>query len=447
MKRGVGTLILLVIFIALVAFVYFFEFKRTEERQAAKRRAELFFSLPQDSVISLALFANHESITLEKRDGLWQIIFPVRTPGDQWAVASHLESIIQARRERIVSDSAALAPFGLVDPRGRIAVGGSDNREEELLIGAENPTGDYLFVKYPNRPQIYTASKALWNHASKSLYELRDKRPLLISATDVHRIEMISVQNGRLVLEKKDAQWFLREPVSIEAENGPVSSLLSRLSNDRIKSFVDEAPRNLEQYGLDRPSTRLHLYGQKGRHLAVLMIGDSSGSNYFARDSSRTGIFTLRQSVVRDIHKSAFDFQDKHLSVFDREKADRIEFRERDEILLTARRDSAIWRFVLSDNLIDDPDRIDPWLTAVENLAADELVTYRPEKLTAYGLGKPQCYLKIYRGSQLIDEIQFGDKVDGQYYVKSGRHPFIYRIKESRIEALKKPLVEIDSTS
>jgi len=189
-----------------------------------------------------------------------------------------------------------------------------------LLIGDENPTGDFIFVKYSDKPGIYTVSKSLRTYANKSLYDLRDKRVMHIRPLDVRKIRISSREKGEVVLMQDGENWNLIEPVKIPVKSNDVMSFLNRLSNGRIKAFIDESPRDLNQYGLTDPFIRIELYSGDELAKSTFMIGDTTkdgNGGYYAREESRLPVFTLENWAVNNLNKSAFDFQVKTLTNFD----------------------------------------------------------------------------------------------------------------------------------
>jgi len=311
--QGKTILILLLVFIVLFAFIYLFEIKGGEKRIERDRVENLILNIPVDSVTAYIIKTDNRELSVRKKDNTWTIVSPVETAGDSAAIVSNLKSILDTKIDRKISDGENdPGQFGLENPRGEIVIRQSGNLESRLLLGDENPTGDFIFVKYSDKPGIYTVSKSLRTYVNKSLYDLRDKRVMHIRPLDVRKIRIISREKGEVILKQDGDAWNIIEPVKIPAKSNDVMSFLNRLSNGRIKAFIDESPRDLNQYGLTDPFIRIELYSGAEPAKSMFMIGDMTkdgNGGYYAREESRLPVFTLENWVVNNLNKSALDFQ------------------------------------------------------------------------------------------------------------------------------------------
>ncbi len=311
--QGKTILILLLVFIVLFAFIYIFEIKDGEKRKERERVENLILNIPLDSVTAYTIKNDNRELSVRKRDNTWTIISPVETAGDSVTIVSNLKSILDTKIERKISDDENdPGQFGLENPHGEIAIRQSGDLESRLLIGDENPTGDFIFVKYSNKPGIYTVPKSLRTYVNKSLYDLRDKRVMHIRPLDVRKIRITSREKGEVVLTQDGDNWNIIEPVKIPAKSNDVISFLNRLSNGRIKAFIDESPRDLRQYGLADPFIRIELYSGDELAKSTFTIGDTTkdgDGGYYAREESRLPVFTLENWAVNNLNKGAFDFQ------------------------------------------------------------------------------------------------------------------------------------------
>lgn len=311
--QGKTILILLLVFIVLLGFIYLFEIKGGEKRREREWVENLALNISLDSVTAYTIKTDNLELSVRKKNNTWTIVSPVETAGDSSAIVSNLKSILDMKIDRKISDGENNpGQFGLEIPRGEIVIRQSGNQESRLLLGDENPTGDFIFVKYSDKPGIYTVPRSLRTYVNKSLYDLRNKRVMHIRPLDVRKIRITSREKGEVVLKQGGENWNLVEPVKIPAESNDVMSFLNRLSNGRIKTFIDESPRDLRQYGLTDPFIRIELYSGADLAKSTLMIGDTTkdgNGGYYAREESRLPVFTLENWAVNNLNKGAFDFQ------------------------------------------------------------------------------------------------------------------------------------------
>ncbi|HQH57188.1 MAG TPA: DUF4340 domain-containing protein, partial [Candidatus Marinimicrobia bacterium] len=203
MKKGRSTLILFGILVVLFAAIYFFEIKGGEKRAKKSKLANQLFQAEKDSVKQLILSGDYGDITCEKKGMEWIITTPVLTQGDAQSIESNLDLILGANIERKIADTTDdLSLFGLLEPRGKVQVITQNGKHTIVLIGDENPTGDLIFVKYPDDNSVYTTNKALWTNVNKKLYDLRDKKIMHFNMDEVRKINITSRAKGKVSLEK-----------------------------------------------------------------------------------------------------------------------------------------------------------------------------------------------------------------------------------------------------
>ena len=445
--HGKTTLILLLVFVALLAFIYLFEIKGGEKRKERELVEKTALNIPVDSVTAYTIKNDIRELSVRKKDNTWTIVSPVETAGDSAVIISNLKSILDTKIERKISDDGNdPGQFGLENPQGEIVIQQSGDLESRLLLGDENPTGDFIFVKYSDKPGIYTVSKSLRTYVNKSLYDLRDKRVMHIRPLDVRKIRITSREKGEIVLKQDGNAWNLIEPVKIPAESNDVMSFLNRLSNGRIKAFIDESPRDLRQYGLTDPFIRIELFSGAEPAKSTFTIGDTikdGNAGYYACEESRSPVFTLENWAVNNLNKGAFDFQVKTLTNFDGDNADRIEFEKGTMTFTVVKKDSREWGFTEPDTLVAETGRMRRWINGIKDLTVDELETYTPASLQKYGLLQPEIRITIYENETAAGQILIGKSEDEFYYTKSANEPHVYKIKHTKVEEIDKAIRDL----
>lgn len=336
--------VLLIIFLGLGAFVYFYEIGGQEERQKAQELEESLFRLERDAIerIEISRSDNQSTIVLSKENDNWIIEQPIQAPADQSAVDSLLSSIDSATRDRTLSieEAESEAAYGLDQPRYELRVSASEE-ERILLIGGEDFTGSNVYTQLAEDPQVHLTSNSLATALDKEASDFRSKDILKFSRSDIDRIE-VSQTEQRLVLERRDGQWYIQEPVQDRASDTTVSSLLSTLETARAQEFVAEEPEDLSEFGLAEPIVRVRLRNGIDETWAVLEIGDQSDENYVARDVQRSPVFTVAPSVYEAVTKGVWEFRNKDVVDVEQDRIERLRLSyENQEIIV--RRDELKW--------------------------------------------------------------------------------------------------------
>lgn len=341
MKRLV---ILLIIFLGLGAFVYFYEIGGQDERQRAQELEESLFRLERDQIeeIEIVRPESQSTIVLRKDGDTWTIEQPIRTPADQSAVDSLLSRIVDAKRDRTFESEEidSEGEYGLNQPQFELRVS-TPETERSLLIGSEDFTGSNVYVRLAEERQVHMTSDLLVNALDKEASDFRSKDVLRFSRSDIDRIELFQ-DDKRVILEKREGQWHLLEPVQDRASESAVSSLLSTLETARVQQFVAEEPEDLSEFGLSEAGVRVRLRNSTDGTWVALEIGDQQEENYLARDLQRSPVFTVAASVYESVTRDAWDFRNKDVVDVQQDQIERLRLSHSGQELVV-RREEMKW--------------------------------------------------------------------------------------------------------
>jgi Tfp pilus assembly protein PilO len=146
-------LILLLIFAALAAFVYYYEIAGKEKRDEAKEKAESLLQIKQENVVSVEVVrAGQPPVILKKSGNEWIVRQPIETPADANTVDSLVRAAASARIERTFEQGAQEAEkYGLKKPRITVKIqAGSD--QKVVLLGADDFTGNQVYAQVQGSP-------------------------------------------------------------------------------------------------------------------------------------------------------------------------------------------------------------------------------------------------------------------------------------------------------
>jgi hypothetical protein len=305
--------ILTVLFVSLGAFVYFYEIAGREARDRARDLKESVFQLDREEISRVEIRVRAQTpVVLQKEIDTWMLRQPLETVADRNSVDSLLRGIADSRRERVFGvEGLDLEQYGLVDPEMVLRLW-SGEAERTLLIGHEDFSGTQQYVRLEGDEEIILTSTRLFNSAVKDVADWRSKR---VIDFDRARTESLQIRRDgeEIELVQRDDRWYVRDPFEEKADQGTVSSLLSALDLARAEEFVDEDPRSLVGYGLDRPGIVVRLRERGSDIWRHLEIGRKEGETYFARDPQRTAVFTVTQDLVDDLTLDPWAFRDKEV--------------------------------------------------------------------------------------------------------------------------------------
>lgn len=309
--RGLRSfLVLLVVLIGLGAYLYFVESKRTPGDTGEKR--DKVFAVEADKIEEIRVTSEAgETTTLRKNGAEWQIVQPATAKPDEAEVSGLATNLSSLEIQRVVDENAAdLKEYGLAEPRIEVAFK-SAGQERRLQIGSKTPPGTDLYAKVADEKRVFLISSYLESTFNRSTFDLRDKSVLNVDREKVDAIEVASGPRTTRI-EKKGGEWHLTSPVSARADYSAVEGLVGRISTLQMKSVAAAEPKDLKEYGLDKPVATVRL--STGSSQAALAIGSAAGEGaVYARDLSRPAVFSIESGLADDLKKAPSEYRLKDL--------------------------------------------------------------------------------------------------------------------------------------
>ena len=225
---------------------------------------------------------------------------------------------------------------------------------------------------------------------AKSPFDLRDKTILGFDTSDVDQLEIQS-STALIRLKKTQNEWTLQEPWDAKADFSTVEGLVGQLNSGQMLSVVSENASDEEakettvaDYGLSDP--RLTATIRLGSATATLIVGnDASDGMLYARDASRSVVFTIDSTLVDDLRRGASDYRDKDLFDFSPFNASRIEIQQTDGSTVFEKLEAedeesgSSWMQVSPDSTAADRTQMDDFLAKLSNIRGESFVETRDD--------------------------------------------------------------------
>jgi hypothetical protein len=311
MGRVWSTLALVVVLGGLVGYIYFVDSKSEPGGTTVKEKP--FGSLQADDVEEVQVkSADGETTRVQKSDGKWQVVEPVKADADTSELTTIASSIATLEINRVVDENASdLKQYGLEPARIEVAFRSKGQKDlKQLQIGEKTPTGSDLYARFPDQKRVFLVSSFLDTTFNKSTFALRDRRILLFDRNMVDGLELTSGAT-KTTLTKSGSDWRLASPISVRADFAAVEGALERLSSTQMQGIVDPEGKDLAKYGLTKPTGTINV--KAGSSNATLTLGSTENALLFARDSSRPLVFTIAPVLKDDVIRTVADFRRKDL--------------------------------------------------------------------------------------------------------------------------------------
>ncbi len=370
--RGVkSTIALVVVLVGLVAYIFFVDRKKPAS-DAAEVKAKAF-TVDADQIDRIEFKpASGDAATVEKINGTWQLLAPEKTDADQGQVSNAATSLASVEINRVVDDNPSdLSQYGLNPPKGDVAFRVKGQKDlKHLLLGEKTATGGDVYAKTPDQKRVFLVAAFLENTFNRTPFDLRDKAVLKFDQSKADGVEI--VHDGiTTVLAKKGSDWTITKPYMARADFAGAEAILTALSSAQMQKIVENEPKDLKKYGLDKPEETVTAIAGSTR--ASLVLGSKEGESNYARDLSRPLIFTIPATTATDLEKDATTLRNKDMFTGRSFNTARVELKRGSETLTFEKSKGKdgkdVWKNAAGKEV--DTAKLEDMLTKLSNIRAN----------------------------------------------------------------------------
>ncbi len=342
-------LVLTGVFLALLAFVVFFERKQPtsdERAKAAKRLADF----KAEDVASVTLERpDLPKVELVRREkGRWTVTNAPASPADGFAADALIADL--ARLEVVGETRTAFDPkeFGLDAPKAKATVAFADKSSKVFAFGAPIPGTDATAAAVG--PLFGAVRLAPLAALTKPVDEYRSKQLFDVPVADVTRMSVtrgpntVVVSRAARVTGGSPATWRLEKPVADLASESFVERLLGDLAGARISEFPALADADLARVGLAPPVATVVL--EKGAEkVATIAFGAQKAEGAGGRMYARAGalVVVIDDRVREDLDKELSAYRESRVAPVDTFMLRRVSF-SADDLRAGADKVDGQWR-------------------------------------------------------------------------------------------------------
>lgn len=427
-------IILLLLFLGLAAYAYFFEVEGEKRRQAKREEQQKLIQIDVARVTRLKLLPSN--IEIRKIDSHWQIHSPVITDADSLTIATILDNLRWMKKGRFVSDNIQdLAKFGLVPYEQAMVIEHGD-RIDSLFIGNNNLDGSECYCRKNGSNQVFLVPISLKNSATKSLFDVRDKSILKFEPKNIASVMITNQGNNFQCHRDRHWRWWIREPISVPADEDRLDAILNQLVDDKVKEIAAETSDDLSGYALDQPWLSITLYDSMKHPKGRLEVGRRQNSRYYARNPMRAPILLVDSSLVAQLNVSLYDLRDKTISNFEPDSVTTI-WLQRPRQVFHCRKDSlGRWVMFQPDSALARSWKINSLLYKIKDLKVAQFVEppYRSDHY--YGFDRPEIQIKLMKEERILADFIFGKTIDDKVYLKNQLTKAVQLVKQQAKQEL-----------
>jgi hypothetical protein len=308
--RGLrSTLILLVVLAGLVGYIYYLNRAKPADTDTKKA----FAKLNADDIEELRIkSADNQTTRLQKTNGHWQIVEPVKAEAADTDVSAIATDLATLDVDRVVDENpGSVKQYGLEPARVQVEFRTKGQKDfRRVDVGDKTATGGDVYARLPGEKRVVLVNSSLDPAFNKNTFALREKNILHFDRDKVDGLELTSGAST-FAFTRTAMEWTITKPIMARGEYATLEGVLERLSTAQMQGIVADSATDLKQYGLDKPDTTITVHA--GGAPVTLSLGHTENALVYAKDSTRPLIFTVAPTIKTDTFKDLSDYRRKDL--------------------------------------------------------------------------------------------------------------------------------------
>ena len=251
----------------------------------------------------------------------------------------------------------------------------------------------------------------------------------------------ISAPKGHFVFRKTDDGWQIEQPVKTDADDGPITGVLSNLSSAKKKRTFSVKKEKLDSYGLGSTALTVRLK-QDDKFDQTVKMGDktSVGSNVYTTIDDST-VALIPSYIKNSANKSLFDWRYKKALHFPKGKIREITLKSPRGTFHFVK-DGDQWLMTEPLNTKADKSKVDAILNKLDWGVVKEVVAEEAKNLNRYRLNKPAYRVEMLSGEKARYGVSFSSVKKNVSYGKDDARPIIFKVDSIYLKPLNKRLFD-----
>jgi hypothetical protein len=440
--RNLG--IVMAIFLALGAYVYFYEIKGEKTREEAKEKDKKLFTFESKDVNRIDIQSAAGEISLQRDKDSWRLIKPLQAKADTFSADGLASDLASARIDRTIEEPNILwKTYGLDPASTRLSIQLSDGKKQPLDLGDKDFTDSSVFARIPGQNKVLVIGSSVLTSATKKLLDFRDKTTLEFKRDEVHDFAVSVKGKPSYRFEKNGEGWDIKEPISGRGERSEVDSILSELDSSKVTDFVENPEKDLKAYGLDSPEARLDLFLGGNRTRKTLLIGKKVDSEYYAKDDSREAIFKVKEDLYKKLNVDPLKIRDKKLVRFERADMTNLEVKMKDKEFLFFKGNNGKWKMSRPEGKKGKYISEYRLFWPLEDLEGKEIIDQANWKDPKYGFDDPAVQIRLTDKNKKSIEILLGKTENNLVFARRSDLASVYKFDKKVLDDLNFKVEEI----
>lgn len=400
MPSGRTILVLLILAAGLGGFFYYDTYSLGPRREKAESAKGRIWTVEPKDVEAVTVARKGETLRLKRAaDGGWDMLEPVKTRGDRAVVDDMVTGFATARMDREIDPNPAKpADFGLDPPDAEVKIEVKGRAEPLVLrVGSKNPTGVWVYAREGAKPAVITLSESIARDTSRPVADFRDHTVIAFDRKNVTGLDLDVNGDQMALAAEQPGKWRIVKPRALSADTDLVSEFLDKLEGAKATEFVDDAPKSLTPYGLDKPARVTVWVGRdKDRAARTLLVGRPvpEKKGVYVKREGEPGVILTAEALWTAFPKTVAALRDKTVVSYAYDKLAKVEITHGRETI-DLEKDGTAWKLTAPEALRADSGAVTQLLWKIRDLRALGFLAEGAADVPRF-LAKPEVTVKLW---------------------------------------------------
>ncbi|KNY29145.1 DUF4340 domain-containing protein [Pseudobacteroides cellulosolvens] len=298
MRTFKNVIILAVVMVLLVgALVAVNVFKKEDEESGNVQPTVKLIPLMEakkDDITEYTIENDGNKFTVTHKGTEWELTYPAGVKYSKIETENMANNAAGISASKIIEENAAdLKVYGLDKPTV-VSFKTKDGKEQVIEIGSNTPTDESTYVKTKGSNTVYLVDKYSVGAFKISKYFFWKKELFDITKDDIKSFTL--ERQGKVAFKVRlddGKQWYLTEPLEGVANSGKLQPCLDGLPNLSATSIEEDKPKDLAEFGLDKPAYVMTLDTKQGTQKLYLGSEVIKGQEIYGKLEGNDTIFVL----------------------------------------------------------------------------------------------------------------------------------------------------------
>jgi Domain of unknown function (DUF4340) len=263
--------------------------------------------------------------------------------------------------------------------------------------------------------------------------EAKEKEKTLfeVKKEDVTQIEIEGIEPKPVILTPIDKEnWRITQPLQTKADNSTVDRILNAFEKVKYKEIIEQQPKDLRSYELDKPkmTIRVNLKG-KGQRAVSIGAKNPVDSVYYMRINNDPRVYLTEGSVGDLSTTTLLDLRDKKLTDLSTDKVEQVNLRT-EKLDLQFKKQGGVWKMLKPVSSPASESEVSSLLSSLEGLRATKFIDEPDPDPAKYGFKTPLASVELVLEKGLRQRIDFG-KAEGATYCRIEGNPTVATVEDS----------------